>query len=665
MTVVELAEAAPGTGVGGVTVISPGLQTTVQDGPGRRGAWGVGVPPSGAFDSLSFLLASRAVGNDHGQAGLEFVVEGPTLRFDDRRIVCVTGAVEAAALDGRPMTPGVPVCTEPGSVLRVGRLAGTGMRGYLAVAGGIDVPVDLGSRSTFVLGGLGGLEGRALRADDRLPLGRTENCATPSDVSQDLPSIGHAWTLRVVPGPHGAPEYLTAEGAAELFAATWHVDHRADRTGVRLVGPRPGFSRADGGEAGMHPSNLHDSAYPVGGIMLSGGTPVIVGPDGPSLGGFVVPACVVAADLWKLGQLRPGDEVRLKPVTVETAARLDRDQVLRARGAHLPARVETTPRASAERARPWFAGRVEGLGQDVTIRPAGDRHLLVEAGPGELDLRTRVWIHLLHQGLVQDPVAHVAELVPGVRSLLVGVGEGTDPAGVAAAVAERAEHVGAPDGVVVPCREVVLPIAFDDHLARRAMELYERVRPAAPWSPDNVEFIRRANGLENRAEVFDIVRDATYLVLGLGDVYLGAPVAVPIDPRHRLVTTKYDPARMWTPENAVGIGGVYLCVYGMEGPGGYQLVGRTVPVWRTGIDRDESPWLLRHFDRLRFRPVSTEELEDLRADVRSGRIDLEATPSRFSLAEVEAITSEHATEIAALTTARRTAFDEEVARWNR
>ena len=104
----------------------------------------------------------------------------------------------------------------------------------------------------------------------------------------------------------------------------------------------------------------------------------------------------------------------------------------------------------------------------------------------------------------------------------------------------------------------------------------QSVRPDAPWCPDNIEFIRRINGLGSRDDVRDIVFDASYLVLGLGDVYLGAPVATPTDPRHRLVTTKYNPARTWTPQNAVGIGGAYLCIYGMESPGGYQLFGRTI-----------------------------------------------------------------------------------------
>ena len=134
--------------------------------------------------------------------------------------------------------------------------------------------------------------------------------------------------------------------------------------------------------------------------------------------------------------------------------------------------------------------------------------------------------------------------------------------------------------LVVPSRTVRLPLSWDDPATHEAIQRYMHgVRADAPWCPWNIEFIRRINGLDDVAQVHDIVFDAQYLVLGLGDVYLGAPVATPLDPRHRLVTTKYNPARTWTPENAVGIGGAYLCIYGMEGPGGYQFVGRTTQVW--------------------------------------------------------------------------------------
>ncbi len=147
-----------------------------------------------------------------------------------------------------------------------------------------------------------------------------------------------------------------------------------------------------------------------------------------------------------------------------------------------------------------------------------------------------------------------------------------------------------------------------------------------PGVPSNIEFIRRINGLDSIEDVYRIVFEASYLVLGLGDVYLGAPVATPLDPRHRLVTTKYNPARTWTPENAVGIGGAYLCVYGMEGPGGYQFVGRTVQMWnryrQTQDFKEGKQWLLRFFDQIRFYPVSAQELLKLREDFVEGRFKL-------------------------------------------
>jgi urea carboxylase len=661
-----------------LVVTEPGLQTTVQELPGRTGLWGVGVPPSGPWDDLSFALANLAVGNDPGAAGLEAVVTGPTLVFSAKALVCLAGAVHQARLDGRPVRPGIVLSVPAGGVLEVGPVSAPGMRGYLAVAGGIDVPPVLGSRATFLLGGFGGLQGRALVTGDTLPVGRAENGAAPLDVAPLLPPLVDDWELRVVLGPHGAPEHLTAEGVEELFSATWTVDHRADRTGVRLLGPRPAWARPDGGEAGLHPSNIHDSAYPVGGIMLSGDTPVVVGPDGPSLGGFVVPCTVVSADRWKLAQLRPGDTARLVPVTpvqADQAADARRQVLADARTAVAAVLeqdlLELAPPAPARAAgpeRPDALASLPGKAHrpDVTIRRAGDCHLLVEAGPPVLDLTVRVWVHLLAEALQKRAVDGVCELVEGVRSLLVKVDPvRLDLADLALLLADLAVEVADPTDVVLPVREVTLPVCLDHPEAHEAMARYQRsVRPDAPWCPDNVEFIRRINDLRARDDVFDVLTSATYLVVGLGDVYLGAPVAVPIDPRHRLVTTKYDPARTWTPQNAVGIGGVYLCVYGMEGPGGYQLVGRTVPVWRHLPGRDEQPWLLRLFDRLRFVPVSVEELADLRASVAAGQ-PLATRAATFSLAEVAELEQQHAQEIETFRTRRQDAFTAERKRWGR
>lgn len=668
-----------GTTGAGLEVLAAGVQTIVTDLEGRVGHWDVGVPPSGAFDDLTFALVSAAVGNGHTAAGLECVVRGPVLRVGADRLVCLGGGLSAPTLDGRPVRLGAVVRVRAGQVLDLGPVEGPGLRGYLAVSGGLEVPRVLGSRATFVLGGFGGHEGRALADGDLLRLGREENQSAPLEVAGLLPVMTGAWELRVVLGPHGAPEYLTEEGLTALVEAEWRVDHRADRTGVRLVGPRPVWARSDGGEAGLHPSNLHDSAYPVGGIMLSGDTPVVVGVDGPSLGGFVVPAVVIGADRWKLGQVRPGDAVRLVPVAPEEAARAMAarrellDTLRPAAGASLrtgrpAAAAPLTPRATpSRRPDPLVDAPVSGTTPAHTMRWSGDRHLLVEAGATELDLTVRVWIHLLAEALRGDRPAGVVEIVEGVRSLLVGVDDDVlTPAGLAAHLAVLVPGLPDPATVELPVREVTLPIAFDHPEAHEAMRRYQSVNPAAPWNPDNVEFIRRVNDLEERDEVFDVVARATYLVVGLGDVYLGAPVAVPLDPRDRLVTTKYNPARTWTPQNAVGIGGIYLCVYGMEGPGGYQLVGRTVPVWRLLAEdpaRDPRPWLLRQFDRLRFRPVGAEELARLRADVESGRADLETRPATFSVQEVAAIEAAARDEIASVRAQRRAAFDAERERW--
>jgi urea carboxylase len=222
--------------------------------------------------------------------------------------------------------------------------------------------------------------------------------------------------------------------------------------------------------------------------------------------------------------------------------------------------------------------------------------------------------------------------------------------------------------VTVPSRTVYMPLSWDDPATRLAQSKYmHSVRPDAPWCPDNIEFIRRINGLDSVDDVHAIVHAASYLVLGLGDVYLGAPVATPIDPRHRLVTTKYNPARTWTPENAVGIGGAYMCVYGMEGPGGYQLVGRTVQVWNTHRSTKTfprgTPWSLRFFDQIRFYPVSSDELTGLRGRILHGGFDLRIEDSTFNLREHQSFLGSISREAGTFRDKQREAFREERERW--
>ncbi|GEM30483.1 urea amidolyase [Nocardia neocaledoniensis NBRC 108232] len=656
-----------------VEVIRPGMQTTVQDWPGRIGYWHIGVPPSGPMDDLSFRLGNRILGNPEGAAGLECTLGGPALRFGEPTWVCVTGAVADVRVDGVPVEQWRTVAVPAGGLLDVGAIRGPGMRTYVLVSGGIDVERFLGSAATFTLGKFGGGTGAALRAGDSLTLGGPSTRLAAAVPMSDIPSFGHRWELAVTEGPHGAPEFFTRKDFDTIIGTDYEVHFNSDRTGVRLIGPKPEWARTDGGEAGLHPSNIHDNAYSIGALDFTGDTPILLGPDGPSLGGFVCPVTVVAADRWKLGQLTPGDKVRFVPVRSEHAA---------------PA-SELGPRRRASFGTVLSAGRDADDGilrrtavddeTGVTYRRQGDDGVLVEYGTLTLDLGLRARVHALHQHLIALGQRGVVELTPGIRSLQIRV----DPAVLPIPqlldlLAEAEALLPDSDQLVVPSRTVHLPLSWDDPSTREAITRYMHgVRADAPWCPWNIEFIRRMNGLDAVEDVYRTVFEAEYLVLGLGDVYLGAPVATPTDPRHRLVTTKYNPARTWTPENAVGIGGAYLCIYGMEGPGGYQFVGRTTQVWNhrarptgaagPGVDRfgtdTETPWLLRYFDRIRWHPVEADELLDLRADFAAGKVDVTTEDGEFRLADYRRFLTDNATSIADFRAVQAEAFAAERQSW--
>ncbi|MFB7341630.1 urea carboxylase [Streptomyces hydrogenans] len=641
-----------------IEVVLPGTLTTVQDWPGRTGHWQVGVPPSGPMDDLSFRLGNTALGNDAGAPGLECTLQGPSLRFTHPTTVIVTGAPAHVTIDGTTVPQWEPITVDAGQTLAVGAPDERGLRTYVLFAGGLDVPGFLGSAATFTLGRFGGHGGRALRAGDVLHGGRarTETAVVPLD---ERPPFATTWHVGAVEGPHAAPEFFTEDDIRDFYAADWKVHFNSARTGVRLVGPKPRWARADGGEAGLHPSNIHDTPYSVGAVDYTGDMPVLLGPDGPSLGGFVCPATVVTGQRWKLGQLRPGDTVRFVPVTAKTAAALRRDPVAPPR-ADRPATVDGGVLARLAET---------GTRPTVTYRRSGDDNLLIEYGPMQLDLALRMRVHALAEALAALGLPGITDLTPGIRSLQVQTNPDVLPPRELLDLALRVEEeLPATDDLVVPSRTVHLPLSWDDPATREAIARYTAgVRDDAPWCPSNIEFIRRVNGLDTTDDVHRTVFDAEYLVLGLGDVYLGAPVATPLDPRHRLVTTKYNPARTWTAENSVGIGGAYLCVYGMEGPGGYQFVGRTTQVWsgwrQRGAFEPGKPWLMRFFDRIRWYPVGAEELLELRADITSGRFVPKIEEGTFSLAEYRSFLDENAESIAACRARQGAAFGAERDAW--
>ena len=544
------------------------------------------------------------------------------------------------------------------------RHLGTGARGYIGFAdGGINTPLYLGSRATFAKGGFGGFRGRRLKRGDvvqlfpsssvthgstkaGVPLDRAlwppyakPGPATHPSSSASLPC---AWTLSVLSGPRNVPDFMTADDCAMLLSATYTVHHDSNRLGIRLGGPKPSWARGDGGEGGSHPSNIHDEEYALGTINFTGDMPIIIAHDGPSLGGFVCPLTIASSDLWKIGQLMAGDEITFKLVSVDEAvvSLLKRKFLLSeliAPPSDVHALYDSVPSGSGA-GRWWFASaeeedsdgnddsgkmsltprpmyspvifyRPEGTSgaPEMTVRLAGDRNVLIEYGPMILDIRLRVRVHFLELVLLEQDVDGILETAPGVRTLQVryDILKLPLPMLIELIVYCDDKIETRSDVRKIKSRIIQLPLAYDSRGCSEAMEKYARsVRSDAPYVPNNLEYIRRNNGIDSPELVKEKILAASYMVLGLGDVYLGACCAVPVNPLHRLITSKMNPARTWTEEGTVGLGGAYMCIYPMYSPGGYQLVGRTLPIWNTfgrtyGNDElgeffsPSKPWMVR------------------------------------------------------------------------
>jgi urea carboxylase len=311
---------------GAVEVLEGGIQTTVQDYPGRRGMLAQGFFPAGPMDHLALRAANLLVGNDEGAAGLEVTLGSVVLRIGVETTLAVCGAETDVTLDGEPVPLWESRRASAGTELRIGICQGPGFRQYVAFSGGIDVPPLFGSRATYTMGALGGLDGRALKAGDSLPLGSARDGAPRRFKESARPAYTREWEIEAMRGPQASPDYLTEEDMQTFFGRAWSVDRNSNRTGVRLESHLFQWARSSGGVAGGHPSNILDNSYPVGAVNVNGDLPVILGPDGPTAGGFVCAATVVHAGFWKIGQLRPvGDTVRFREVTEEEAADLDRD----------------------------------------------------------------------------------------------------------------------------------------------------------------------------------------------------------------------------------------------------------------------------------------------------------------------------------------------------
>ena len=617
-------------------IISPGAQTSIQDYPGRKGYWRIGVPPSGPMDSYSFRLANRIVGNDHKEAGIEVTLTGPTILFHTTTVIAITGGSCSPMLNDTPIEQFKPVNVKAGDRLQIGKLT-TGCRAYLAIRGSIDIPTYLGSKSTFTLGEFGGNNGKLLKTGDVLFLESSPTAHTAQNAPVSLiPTIAtKKWTIGVTCGPHGSPDIFQESSIEEFFNDTWEVHYNSNRFGVRLIGPKPKWARKDGGEGGLHPSNAHDYVYSIGAINFTGDEPVIITCDGPSLGGFVCQAVIPEGELWKVGQVKQGDEIQFVPMSYESARVIQESQDVAINDFTEGSLKELNDDLILPRFEDPVLAIVEKssvTAPKVTYRQAGDRYILIEYGEIKMDLNLSYRIHCLIQLVEQYQTIGIVEMSQGVRSVLVEFDSyKISQSMLLKTLLAYEEQIYFDENWKVDSKVFKLPVTFEDSKTIECVKRYEEtIRSKAPWLPNNVDFIAGVNNMSHQ-DVHDMVYSARVMVLGLGDVFLGSPCAVPLDPRHRLLGSKYNPSRSYTERGLVGLGGMYMCIYAASSPGGYQLVGRTIPIWdKLSLERHTThPWLLTPFDQVEFYEVDETQLNKDTADWDNGKFDIQIEDTVF------------------------------------
>lgn len=629
-------------------IINPGVFTTIQDGPGRIDI-GHGVPPGGPMDDLSANIANILVGNTAGVELLEATLTGPEILFHQAAVVAVCGAELPVTIDGVTQPMWSSLVVQKGQTLKLGKVTGDGIRTYLAVKGGFpQVPSFLGSKSTAPELGFGGVQGRKLQMHDILALHKDSNVFASNAVSVAIPANAiprmAVSKIRCIHGPFGSGDILTPEGIKTLYSAEWKVTHNSSRSGVRLDGPRLEWARTSGGGGGSHPSNVLDYGYPNGGINFTGESPIIFGRDRPDLGGFVCPTTACSGDMWKVGQLKPGDTVRFESVSSENSL-----EILSRKTAYLQAlaaRVRgekneiPSPDVDVAPAAPSSLLREtppSGTRPHIAYRPGGDDGIIVEFGSQEVNLRSTACVYLFLQKLSEAGLPSVRG-EPNLAALIVRF----DPFQI-----KRSElleqliriesTINGTEGVKIPTRRIRLPLALDHSTLKKCTEEYiQKIRPTAAYLPDNVEYIQRNNALDSRQRVFDALLKTPWLTVAVG-FFVGTPISFPLDPWHVLTGQKYNPSRVYTPRGTIGLGGSLTAIYPVDSAGGYQLLGRTLGGWDAAGNRpgftSSRPWLFNHFDLIEFREVSEAEYDEIEREFDAGRYVFDVSETMLDMDE--------------------------------
>ncbi|KAJ1579105.1 hypothetical protein NDA14_001272 [Ustilago hordei] len=651
-------------------VITGGISTTVQDHNGRKGV-GHGVPEAGAMDPLSLQVANLIVGNPAGTEALEITLSGPELLFHAGAVVALAGAEMDMTLDGKPVECYTRIVVQAGSKLKITKVAdgAAGCRSYLAIRGGLpEVAIYLNSKSTCPSLALGGYQGRALLAGDTLEMdpatselassGKVQPYSLPKDARLtklfDESNSDYGWPLLCMAGPFDDDGFLTTKDRQKLYGTLWKVSHQASRTGIRLEGPRYKWARKDGGEGGSHPSNVLEFGYSSRGINMNGDVPVILGRDGPDLGGLLISNTIISSE-WRDGQMKPSDKLRFVAVTYDQAREIsDRvekylSQIKNAvdgRGEVEPLSMQVVDHLYAKgdfsQSNSILASIDEVAGERpmVKIRSAGDRFIVIEYGDMTADIINRCRIELLVRELVKTKsTSGIVNLNPNLRSVTIQIDptKVNDLQGLVNWLAELETKIPNAKDVKIPTREFTLPVTFEDREVKLSVQKYmELVRSKAVYLPDNSEYLAEANGYKSTREVEEAVVGCRQLAVSVG-FFMGTPILLPLDPRKRMRCQKYNPTRLTTPAGALGHGGSCFAIYPVSCPGGYALLGRTLPCWSTFGDKPgfkpTQPYLFENFDTIQFEKVDQASYDQALREFDAGIYKWKVKETVFDVAE--------------------------------
>lgn len=649
-----------------IDVISAGAYTLVQDLPGRPTV-GKGIPHSGAMDPISLSVANMLVGNARGTEGLEITLSGPELRFLAPAVVALAGAAMEANLDGDQFPMWTRKHIKAGQRLKLGKTTGSGCRTYLAVYGGFpNVAEYFNSKSTSPIVGISGYQGRALAPGDLLSLTKElpkTLSGHPSLPSELQPQYDNNWEVMTMPGPHDEG-YLTIEDIEMLYSTEWKVSHNASRSAIRLIGPVPKWGRKDGGEGGAHPSNLIEYGYPLGALNWTGDDPCIFPNDCPNFGGFISSNTIIRADWWKMGQMKAGDTLHYKRVSLEEALELRKgveaflDSVEKAIESGKYDNVHAmqtkyTPKGDYGKSVIWEK-KPKGAEPHVRYRQAGDDHLIVEYGNEEFNLNYRCRTTALEKKLRgQEAPKWLADNIRASTSGCTTItlfydGLNLPREKLVQHLQVLEDQIGDLSTIKVPCRRFKLPLSFESKEQDEATKRYmETTRPHAPYLPSNLDFVAKNNAFTPDQLKHNFVH-GTFIAVIVG-FFTGNTVSLPVDPRQRMSSPKANPSRTFTPEGTAGWGGSCLSIYPSDSPGGYMMLGRTIPCfdqfgYKAGFS-PERPWFFRDFDLIDFERVSEAEMDALLLQFRSGTYQWQWEEAEFDMAEHNRLLADTADEV--------------------